>query len=76
MTAIKPIKSNMIELHTNNGNVILFSYETPVAALIAGKGYVRTATKYSVTTSKHINQWLDGVNAAIVPQVQIDALTD
>ena len=76
MTTIKPVKSNMTELHTNNGNVILFSYQTPVAAMIRGEGYVRTEQKYSVTTSKHITQWLDGVNAKTVPQSEIDALTN
>lgn len=82
MTTIKPVKSNMTELHTNNGNVILFSYQTPVAAKLAypefgtGVAYLRTEQKYSVTTSKHINQWLDGVNAKTVPQSEIDALTD
>ena len=64
----------MTELHTNSGNVVLFSYETPVAAHCAG-GYVRTDRKYSVTTSKHITQWLDGADATTIPQAQIDELT-
>ena len=29
---------------------VLFSYATPVAAHIQGRGYFRTATKHSVTT--------------------------
>ena len=64
----------MTELHTNSGNIVLFSYETPVAAQCAS-GFVRTNQKYSVTTSKHINQWLDGIEAKYVPQDQIDELT-
>lgn len=81
MTHIKPIRSNMTELHKDDGTVVLFSYETPVAACVSfgennghGAGYFRTEQKYSVTTSKHITQWLDGVNAKTVPQADIDAL--
>ena len=72
---IKLIKSNMTELHLNDGTVILFSYETPVAAR-TDTGFVRTAEKFSVTTSKHITQWLDGRNALTVPQRDITALTN
>lgn len=74
MATIRPIKANMTELHTNKGIIVLFSYTTPVAAMIPDKGYIRTATKYSVTTSKHINHWLGGINAETVPQEQIDKL--
>jgi hypothetical protein len=30
---------------------VLFSYETPVAAFVPGKGYLRTNVNYSKTTS-------------------------
>jgi hypothetical protein len=71
---IKNVGSNMTELHTNEGAVILFSYETPVAAQLAQGGFVRTSKKWSVTTSKHINKWLDGINADLVEQAELDAL--
>ena len=54
--------NNKAELVTNSGSTVLFSYNTPVAALHEGN-YYRTNEFYSVTTSKHINQWLDGVKA-------------
>jgi hypothetical protein len=41
---------------------IFFSYETPVAAFVPGRGFIRTETKHSVTTSQHINKWLNGVS--------------
>ena len=66
--------NNMTELSLSNGTDVLFSYETPVAAFIEGEGYVRTETKYSVTTSRHINKWLNGMVARDVPQSVIDAL--
>lgn len=75
MTTIKKVASNMTELHLPNGNVVLFSYSTPVAACIRGEGYVRTEQYFSKTTSCHIGKWLDGVNAKTVPQADIEALT-
>jgi hypothetical protein len=38
---------------------ILFSYETPVAIEMDGDCYV-TTRKWSKTTSKHVNRWLNG----------------
>lgn len=70
---IKPVGSNMTELQLDDVHV-LFSYETPVAACIFGEGFVRTAQWYSQTTTRHINKWLDGVDAPEVPQATIDAL--
>ena len=70
---IKPVGSNMTELQLDDVHV-LFSYETPVAACIMGEGFVRTSQWYSQTTTRHINKWLDGVDAPEVPQAYIDAL--
>ena len=43
---------------------VLYSYETPVAALrYSDHEYQRTNQFWSVTTSRHINQWLQGVEA-------------
>jgi hypothetical protein len=76
---LNPIGSNQNELELQNGTRVLFSYSTPVAAHVPGKGYMRTATKYSKTTSKHITQWLARHGAhevATAPQSEIDALTN
>ncbi len=59
---LRPIASNMTELVTN-GCIILFSYETPVAAYTPTQGYVRTAKWYSQTTTRHVNKWLRSQNA-------------
>jgi len=53
---------------------VLFSYNTPVACCISGRGWFRTSKKWSVTTSKHINQWLDGAKAEERPQEFFDEL--
>jgi len=55
---LKPIKSNCTELKLND-YVVLFSYETPVAYYDRKTDkYYKTSTKWSRTTSKHINEWL------------------
>ena len=72
---IKQLARNQTEVHLDDGTIIFVSYETPVAAFIAGHRWVRSETKYSKTTSKHVNKWLAGLNAETVPQAQIDALT-
>lgn len=72
---INVIGANQTLVHLPVGT-ILFSYETPVAAYVSGRGYVRTAEKFSKTTSKHINQWLGGANAEVVPQIMIEDLVE
>ena len=70
---IKQIASNMTELDLGFAQVF-FSYETPVAACLTDGTLVRTAERYSVTTTKHINKWLQGCEALTVPQARIDCL--
>ena len=70
---LRPIASNMTQLDLPNGYQVLFSYQTPVACL-SDNGYYRTATKWSGTTPRHINKWLDGVLAKEQPQSFFDEL--
>ena len=65
--------TNAIEVDKGD-RVVLFSYSTAVAVLIRGNGWYRTAEHYSVTTSRHINKWLDGAEAKVVSQAEIDRL--
>ncbi len=72
---IKPIAANQTELYDNAGTIVLFSYETPVAAILPSGRAVRTAKKYSVTTTKHINKWLQAMgNVDTVEQDFINEL--
>ena len=70
---LTPIASNMTEVETSEAR-ILFSYRTPVAAYVFGEGFVRTEKWWSVTTSRHINKWLDGGTAKEVAQTYLDKL--
>lgn len=69
---IKPLGPNQTQLHTDKG-IIFFSYETPVGAVIDGD-YFRTSKKWSNTTSRHINNWLNGRNAEEKEQSFFDSL--
>ena len=72
---LPPIAANQNEVEFTNGAQVFFSYKTPVAAYCPSKGYIRTATWYSSTTTRHINKWLKGVTEVTeVPQEQITEL--
>ena len=70
---LKQIASNMTELTVNPSVTVFFSYETPVAACVACKP-VRTEECHSITTTKHINKWLNGCEARTVSQSYINGL--
>lgn len=73
---LKLIGPNQTELHLGDSLVVFFSYETPVAAFVPGRGFLRTDYKWSVTTSKHINHWLNSANAESVPQFELNELVN
>ena len=71
---VRNLNANTTEITTDRAT-ILFSYGVPVAACMEdGSGFIRTATNYSRTTSKHINAWLHGAKAREVPQTELDSL--
>ena len=71
---LTPIAANQTQLNLNDGTEIFFSYETPVAAKLPNYDYIRTSTKWSTTTTSHINKWLEGVIAETVDQSVLDNL--
>ena len=71
---LKPLASNMTLLETP-AHIVLFSYATPVASFDkATYSFNRTSTKWSMTTTRHINKWLDGAKAIEQPQTSFDDL--
>ena len=70
------IGANQTCINHNNGTEVFFSYDTPVAVKLPNYEYLKTNVKYSVTTTKHINKWLDGVNATEVSQDVINNLSE
>lgn len=85
---LNPIASNMTEVVVKvpgfrGDTKVLFSYQTPVAAMNLspewheehGGACVKTDKKWGATTSKHINKWLAGASAKELPQWYFDGLT-
>lgn len=64
---------NVHEVVVDAGNSVLFSYETPVAAIVQGRAYV-TEKKWSVTTSRHISQFMAYRMSTKKPQHWFDNL--
>ena len=76
---LTPIAANQTSVSFNDGTEVFFSYATPVAAYLPEKGYVKTDTFYSVTTSRHINQYFQHVDENdinVVPDEYIVALVN
>ena len=71
---IKQLGSNQVEVVIPGKARVLFSYNTPVAAFIEGRGWVKTNRFYSGTTSKHINKYLQGLEYETVEQSELDEL--
>jgi len=76
---LTPYGANMNTVEFNDGRIVLFSYKTAVAVFIPGEGIKRTATKWSMTTTKHINKWVAGtfspnVTVETVAQAEIETL--
>ena len=72
---LTPIAANRNIISYDDGTEIFFSYSTPVAGYSTELGYIKTADWYSSTTTRHINKYLDNVNASIVPQQTINELS-
>ena len=60
---LRQLGSNKTEVEFSDGITVLFSYETPVAMQDANGYFFKTEDFWSVTTSRHINQWLKSKGA-------------
>jgi len=66
---IENVKSNMIKVFSDS-KTIMYSYDTPVVVfLLSTMQYYKTTEFFSVTTSKHINQFLDGIDKSRIVSV-------
>lgn len=70
---LKSLAKNMTEVNIA-GITVLFSYETPVAAILKDGGIIVTREKFSSTTSRHIRKWVDGREYDFVDQVELASL--
>ena len=54
-----------------NEDEVFYSYETPVAGWICGKGYWISERKYSRTTSKHVSRYANTSNVRVLNDEQV-----
>lgn len=64
---VKSLGANMTQVQIAPDILLFFSYETPVAAWITGKGIYYTTKKYSNTTTKHINKFIQSLGLTGTP---------
>jgi hypothetical protein len=71
---IRVIGANQTELEIKGGDVVLFSYNTPVA-IRSTAGAFKTDQRWSNTTQRHINKW-GGKDWPTKPQEWFDGLEE
>lgn len=70
---LKKLGPNETQIN-QNGYLILYSYNTPVAVHHCADGQEwKTSKKWSATTSKHINKWCKA-DAVAVTQEQLELI--
>lgn len=72
---LTPLGTNSTEVQISGRVTVLFSYSTPVAMRVNGQ-YARTTKRWSNTTERHINAWLDGAEAELVDQNVLDTFME
>ncbi len=73
--SLRVLGANRTLVHIGETQVF-FSYNTPVAAFIPERGYVVTTKKYSVTTNRHIREYVGDHSVEFVsPSWLSDLLT-
>ena len=68
---IKQLGSNQTLVVFPNEDEVFYSYETPVAGWICGKGYWISERKYSRTTSKHVSRYANTANVRVLNDEQV-----
>ncbi len=74
MIKVNSVRKNY-NIITHRANQILYYYQTPVAVITSNGHIYKTKQKYSVTTSRHINKFLEGLESEEVNQNFIDSYT-
>lgn len=76
MLRIKQIGGKAATEVSDGRVTVLFSYATPVAAHVAGRGFLKTEERHSVTTSRHVNAFLGEARyrAEVMPQAWFDGI--
>lgn len=58
----------------SDGREVCLSYGTPIAVFVPGRGVLQTDRKYSVTTSRHANAFMQGSTHTVIPHAEFRTL--
>jgi hypothetical protein len=58
-------------LRFTDGTQVLFSYESPVAAFVPGRGYLVADIELSITTQRRVDEWVSGLEFETVTLEEI-----
>ena len=72
---LKPIAPNQTEVQHGTWTVF-YSYSTAVACCDGNGRCYRVKEKYSPTTSRHVNKWLEGRRYTELPQKDMVAMIE
>lgn len=64
---------NTAIVNLSDGRQVCLSYGVPVAVFVPGLGYLKTDRKYSVTSSRHANQFT-GTSGREIPAAEFARL--
>ena len=59
---VRPVGPNQTVITLPNQDEVFFSYQTPVAGWVCGKGFWRTTERFSTTTSRHVGRYANTAN--------------
>lgn len=68
---IQPLAVNAFAVVLRSGVRLLYSYGSPAAVYVPGRGYLRTAWYISRTTSAHVSEFARGNTAREIPHDEI-----
>lgn len=68
---LQPLAQNAFVVALKNGVRLLYSYGSPAAVYVPGRGYLRTEWYISRTTSAHVTEFARGNTPRAVPHDEI-----
>lgn len=74
LVRVKPKGTDPVVLEYVDGTRIYFSYESPIAAYVPGRGYIVTDLDITKTDEYRVQEWLGKAPHEVVPQSEIFAV--
>ncbi len=73
---IRPLGKNQTVVTLPNQDEVFYSYSTPVAGWVCGKGFWRSTEFFSTTTSRHVGKYANTANVRELSPEETAALLE